>query len=52
MSHGDLKRDLCFDSNACRIEINEKKDESFFMFHENKVSELKGTCLEMPPEGF
>ena len=42
MFQGDLKRILCFDCNACRIEINEKKDESFFMFRENKKSGPKG----------
>ncbi len=30
MFQGDLKRVLCFDRIASRIEINEKKDESFF----------------------
>ena len=35
MLQGDLNRVLCLDCNACRIEINGKKDESFFMFREN-----------------
>ena len=30
MFQGDLKRVLCFDCIPSRIEINEKKDESFF----------------------